>query len=101
MAHIVWSPTAFSDLDAALSYIAKDSPVAAKRMGERILARIRSLAANPELGSLVPEDERDQLREVFAGMFRVIYEVTEGPASVRIVTIIHAARLLRDFESDS
>lgn len=99
MAHIIWSPKALDDLDATLTFIATNSPVAARRLGERMVVRIESLAAHPELGSFVPEDEHGRLREVFVEKFRVIYLVTESPASVRIVTIIHAARLLRDLDS--
>ena len=57
MAHIIWAPRAFADLENLLDYIARGEPATARRFGEKILARIESLADFPDSGSFVPEDE--------------------------------------------
>ena len=51
MARVIWAPRAFADLEALLDYIGRDAPASARRFGEKILARIESLADFPDSGS--------------------------------------------------
>ncbi|MCP5141579.1 MAG: type II toxin-antitoxin system RelE/ParE family toxin [Gammaproteobacteria bacterium] len=52
---IEWSYQARSDLRALRAYIAKDSPVNARRFVDRIIAGVDRLADFPDMGRLVPE----------------------------------------------
>ena len=92
MAHIIWAPRAFADLEALLDYIARDEPATARRFGQRVLDRIESLADFPDAGSFVPEDETLTYREVFQGPYRIIFRSSSN--LVVIVAIHHGARLL-------
>ena len=67
MARVIWAPKALADLEALLDYIGRDAPASASRFGEKILARVDSLAEFPDSGSFVPEDETQTYREVFQG----------------------------------
>ena len=100
MAHIIWAPRAFTDLENLLDYIARGEPATARRFGEKVLARIESLADFPDSGSFVPEDETLTYREVFQGPYRIIFRSTGS--QVVIVAIHHGARLLHidELEND-
>ena len=67
-------------------------PASARRFGEKILARIESLAEFPDSGSFVPEDESQTYREVFQGNYRIIFRGEQN--LVVVVAIHHGARLL-------
>ena len=47
---IRWLRTASSNLDAAMEYIARDNPDAAKKVYAYIRARVAELAKHPEIG---------------------------------------------------
>lgn len=93
MARVIWAPKALADLEALLDYIARDAPASARRFGEKVLARVESLAEFPDSGSFVPEDETQTYREVFQGKYRIIFR-TE-PNLVVVVSIHHGSRLLK------
>ena len=100
MAHIIWAPQAFADLESLLDYIARSEPATARRFGQKVLDRIESLATFPDSGSLVPEDDTMTYREVFQGPYRIIFR--SDKSKVVIVAIHHGARLLRvdDLQDD-
>lgn len=93
MARVIWAPRALDDLEALLDYIGRDAPASAHRFGEKILARVESLAEFPDSGSFVPEDKTQTYREVFQGKYRIIFR-TE-PNLVVVVAIQHGSRLLK------
>jgi toxin ParE1/3/4 len=93
MAHrVVWSPRALADVDAIASYIASDSPFYAGSVVRRILGLVRNLEQFPLAGRKVPEFDDDNLRELIAYSYRIIYRV-EG-AEVTVAAVIHGKRNL-------
>lgn len=89
-----WSARALDDLDGILAFVARDSPAYARAVHGRILARVEFLPDQPGQGRRVPEYEGgDDVREVFVHGWRIIYRTTDD--AVRIVTVVHGARLLR------
>jgi toxin ParE1/3/4 len=72
MARIVWTPKALDDLESLIEYIAKDSPVAAKRFAQKILQRIDLLAKQSFLGSYIAEDDSRTYRQIIQGNYRVL-----------------------------
>ena len=90
-----WSPRSLAELDDIADYIAKDSPFYARMVVRRVLERAELLTDMPGQGRRVPEYAGPlKLREVFVHGWRIIYAV-DGQ-DVRVVTIIHAARLLEN-----
>jgi plasmid stabilization system protein ParE len=77
----------------AIAYVERHAPVAARRLAQRIMSRIRSLRRFPEAGGFVPEDETNRYRELIEGNYRIIYRLHNQ--AVVIVAVYHAARLLR------
>ena len=65
MAHTTLAPRAFADLENLLEYIARNERATARRIGQKVLDRIESLAVFPDSGSFVPEVETMTYREVF------------------------------------
>jgi addiction module RelE/StbE family toxin len=94
MVKLIWSPQALDDLDAICDYIARDSKRYAALFAERAIELAESISAQPLLGAVVPEYQREDLRERLFHSYRVVYRVC-GEA-VEIVAIVHGARLLPD-----
>ena len=92
MARIVWTMKAAEEFAAAVRYVEADAPVAARRLAQRIMQRIRSLRRFPNLGGFIPEDESHRYRQLIEGNYRIIYRHHEG--DVVIASIYHGARLL-------
>jgi toxin ParE1/3/4 len=76
----------------AVEYVARDAPVAARRLAQRIMQRIRSLRTFPDRGGFLPEDDLHRYRQLIEGSYRIIYRRQQD--AVIIASIYHAARLL-------
>ena len=92
MARLIWTHRALDDLEHLLAYIEQDAPLAARRLAQKIVARVESLQENPHLGGYVLEDETHTYREILQGNYRLIDRV-DGDV-IYLITIYHAARLL-------
>ena len=73
-----------------MEHVAKDSPAYAARLGTRIVEAPRGLARFPESGSIVPEFNRDDIREVFVRPYRIVYTTREQDCF--IAAVIHGSR---------
>jgi toxin ParE1/3/4 len=89
-----WSARAVTDLIEIADYIALDDNVAARRWVSRLRERARKATAMPGAGRTVPELERDDIREVFAGTYRIIYRIE--PRELVVMTVVEGHRLLAD-----
>jgi toxin ParE1/3/4 len=93
MAHrVAWSPRALADVQAIASYIAADSSSYASTVVRKIVASTRTLAKFPFSGRIVPEFADENIREVFAYSYRVIYRIEQN--DVVVAAVIHGKRLL-------
>ena len=70
---LVWSPLAEQHVEEALAFIAADDAAASRRWLEELLERVEALRRFPDSGRVVPELERDEIRELLVGSYRVIY----------------------------
>jgi toxin ParE1/3/4 len=86
------------DLEAISSYIGSKNPPAARQWIRKLRLRARNAARDPGIGRKVPEYDRDDIREVLVGSYRIVYRVTPGEVVILIVTEGH--RLLPGFEAD-
>ena len=93
MARIIWSRQASEDLHDIIEYISRDSPTTARRFARKLIARVDLLKRLPLTGGFVLEDATRTYRELIQGNYRIIYR-SDGNV-VFIVTVRHAARLLR------
>ena len=84
---VVWAPLARERVAEAFAYIAADRPSAAAKWLERVLVRVAKLARFPDMGHMVPEVRRPEIREVPVRPYRVIYR--RDPALVVVLTVRH------------
>jgi toxin ParE1/3/4 len=89
---VFWSPLAAERLEDIYEYISEDNKSAAKKTVEKIFKKVESLAKNPERGRKVPETNREEIREVFEGEYRIIYRIESKRVS--ILTIRNFKQLL-------
>jgi toxin ParE1/3/4 len=89
-----WTRTALSDLDAIHTFIAADSPHYALAVIERLTTRCTQIAAFPYSGEMVPEYQREDIREVIEYSYRMIYLV--GESVTWVLAVVHGANPLPD-----
>jgi toxin ParE1/3/4 len=89
---VVWSDAAIADLGDICSYIARDNPQAAYRIGRGILDHVRILTSFPFIGPAYPRGSRGPLREIVFRSYRIFYDVSEERRIVEILHVWHGAR---------
>ena len=72
---IIWSPLAAERLDKIYEFIAQDNAPAAQKIVNTIIRKVDSLSKNPERGRKIPEVNREEIREIFEGEYRIIYRI--------------------------
>jgi len=93
VARVRWSNQALADLEAIGDFIARDAPSVAQVFVERVFTAVKRLEAFPRSGRIVPEISQEDIREIIFGSYRIVYVVSDD--EVNILTVFHAARLLR------
>lgn len=89
---IVWSTGAQADLEEIYEFIARDSPRYAEIVVRGLLGAPAHLRDFPQAGRVVPELQREDVREVLWQAYRVVYELQGDEAA--ILTVFRASRLL-------
>ena len=89
---VKWTTYATEDLISIQDHIARDSHQYAVVVVDRILHRAIQLESFPESGSVVPEYNRDDIREIFVHSYRIVHQLR--PDEVRILTVCHGANPL-------
>jgi len=87
---VIWAYAAEEDLEAAASYIHRDSPVYAASFIDRALEAGRSLDEFAERGRMVPELGDSSIREIFVYSYRLVYRIEDDRIS--ILALIHGRR---------
>jgi toxin ParE1/3/4 len=90
---VVWSQRALRDVEGIANYIAHDSPAYAAVVVRTIINQAKMLSRFPRSGRKVPEFDDDEIRELLAYSYRVIYRVQE--TAVIIAAVIHGRRILQ------
>jgi plasmid stabilization system protein ParE len=94
VAELIWSPRATADLAELGEYIGRDSDHYARLFIQRIISAVENLTQFPELGRVVPEYRRPELRELLFQNYRIVYR--HLAATIEIVAVVHSARRLPD-----
>ena len=89
---ILWSPLSLDRLEDIFEYISNEDKVAAQKQITKIFKRVETLSKYPERGRKVPEANREEIREVFEGQYRIIYRV--DTKKVFVLTIRNFTQLL-------
>ena len=86
--------SAWRELEAAVVYIAEDSPRYASAFMDEARSAARSLHWAPQRGRTVPEIDNPAIREIFVKRYRLIYEMSGQ--TVLIISFLHGARQFPD-----
>jgi toxin ParE1/3/4 len=87
---IIWTVTAYKDLQNIVEFISEDSPYYAMSFYEDEMDKAQTLIEFPHRGRVVPEMDDPSMRELFVHRYRLIYQnINESEI---ITTIIHGAR---------
>lgn len=86
---IIWTVSAYKDLQHIVDYISEDSPYYALTFYEDVMDKARSLTEFPHRGRIVPELDDSDMRELFIHRYRLIYRISND--NIIITTIIHGA----------
>jgi toxin ParE1/3/4 len=87
-----WTRKARQRLQQLYDYIAEDQPVNALHFVDQLTRRAESIAIHPRSGKIVSRYQRDDIRELYEGRYRIIYRIL--PNRIDILTVRHGARLL-------
>lgn len=87
---IVWTTTAWEDLDRIAKFIARDSRNYAASFVREVRDASRSLESLAERGRWVPELKRPDIRELIVLSHRLVYKV--DAEQILILGLIHCAQ---------
>lgn len=93
MTQLIWTRRAIEDVQSIRQFIAQDSLHYAELVTQRLITSVEHLPALPQSGRIVPEINDPTVREVIHGSYRIVYRLIRE--EIHIVTVHHAARLLR------
>ena len=96
MAEVIWSEESISDIESIYDYITRDSPLYAKYQVESIYNSVERLHLFPESGRRLPEFPHLPHREVIVGNYRVIYRYDSNSNEVKVVSVVHGSRSLKE-----
>ena len=93
MRRVVWTAQAWERLLEIETFIAEDSPNAALRLVDRLIARAETLARHPDRGRRLPEMPGSGLQELLVGKYRIVYR--SGTQVIEVLTVFEGHRRLR------
>ena len=86
--NIVWAPEALDRIeDFAQSMAQHDEQLAAQWIDD-LFERVEVLSHLPRSGRLVPEANREDLREIIWKNYRIIYRLQAG--TIEVLTLFHS-----------
>lgn len=94
MATIRWTLRARLDVQDIRNFLARSSIQNAGAFEQSILDAVRRLEDFPRVGRIVPEFDREDLREILVPPYRVLY-LTLKDEVVEVQAIYHSSRDLR------
>ena len=95
---ILFSDIALQELANIKSYIKRDSEYYSRVFVDKILATIKKLGDFPCLGRVVPETNREDIRELIYRDYRIVYKCKS--TEIIILTVIHGSRELRTTDKE-
>jgi len=89
---IIWSPLAIERVSEIAEYIAEDNISASINWINDIFEKIEQLNEFPESGRIIPELNRNNIRDLIFGNYRIVYRI--GTKQMSILTIRHMKQIL-------
>lgn len=92
MTTVRWTEQAVEDLQSIRAFIERDSPRYGRLVAERLYEATSRIEAFPRAGRVVPEVNREDLRELIVGEYRIVYRLA-GETAI-LLTVFRSSRLL-------
>ena len=92
---VIWSQPARTDLKHIHDFIAEDSKHYAKKVVQEIKHKADTLNEPPDIGKMVSEIGKANMRELSIYSYRIMYEVQAS--TVYVLAVVHKRR---DFKAD-
>jgi toxin ParE1/3/4 len=92
MARLRWTPQALDDVEAICKFLVRDSDYYAHLFANKVFEKSETIEKFPYSGRIVPELEKDTIRELIYGNYRIIYLIVSH--EIQVLTVHHSSRLL-------
>jgi toxin ParE1/3/4 len=89
---VVLSGSARSDIRDIVRYISVEDPQQGLSFGRFLLRHARSLGQFPLRGRAVPEFEDENIRELIAKAYRIVYRLNHDEHLIEVIRFWHAGR---------
>lgn len=93
---IIWTDESLARLRDIKKYFAQNNPDRARQFIQKIIDRTDILISNPQIGRVVPEISRPEIRELFFKNYRIVYRVKKD--HIEILTVFEGHSLLNSNE---
>jgi len=90
--NVNWTRKGRQRLQQLYDYIAEDQPANALSFIDLLTRRVEMLAEHSRSGTIVSRYDRDDIREIYEGRYRIVYRIL--PDRIDILTVRHGARRL-------
>ncbi|MDZ4654807.1 MAG: type II toxin-antitoxin system RelE/ParE family toxin [Coriobacteriia bacterium] len=84
---VIWAPLAREQVADAFAFISAERPAAALNWFDAIVDQTGSLSTFPDMGRMMPEAGRSEVREVIVEPYRLIYR--RDPDMIVIIGVFH------------
>jgi len=84
---VIWAPLAREQVADAFAFMSAERPAAAVRWFEQVVESAGSLSVFPDMGGMMPEAGRPEVRQVLVDPYRLIYR--RDPDTVVIIGVFH------------
>lgn len=88
MAKIKWTEQDLDDVEAITAYIARDSAHYARLFTQKVFKEVERLRSFPKSGRVVPEINKNDIREIIFGNYRIIYRLKKRQLKFSPFTIL-------------
>ena len=88
----IWSPLAIERVSEIAEYIAEDDINAAIEWLNEIFEKIEQLNEFPESGRIIPKLNKNDIRYLIFGNYRIVYRI--GAEQISILTVRHMKQIL-------
>jgi toxin ParE1/3/4 len=92
VARLVWTAEAVADLELIRDFIARTSPHYGNVVAARLVESMDRVSDFPKSGRIVPELQREDIREVIHGLYRLVYRIRDEGNVVEVITVFRASR---------
>lgn len=91
MSKIHWSNKVFDDILLIKEHLALSSSVLAERFVDKVFEKVEILETFPRVGRIVPEFNRNDIRELIYKQYRIVYRI-KNDEKITVLTIQHSSR---------